>query len=286
MHFPFFQDIYLEVKCLLYKAYVGDGKCENIIEKIGGPGYKVFLKFTPLIDLPARFSVYDNFMPQINVYCNNMFEETLMKDFVSDFHITTKDYEVGDSRFIEYILRLNRLHLPTYSSSGMAEIENLQSILKYHNRNVSFEDVSGELVTFFLELDTVDSVFETQLASYYDRENIPVASDSVETLLPIHDCPVVELDLSFYRLINGSSVGIWNESYAIDITRAEYILKEDKSSILICLDAYQSLTKQFYDQESKTSGKASQLNAAIIFLFLSTTFHHFLLYSGDVFDIM
>lgn len=282
--FFFFQDIYLEVKCLLYKVYVGDGKCENIIEKIGGPAYKVFLKFTPRIYLPARFSVYDNFMPKINAYCNNMFETASLTDFVSDYRITDRIYEIDGSRTIDYFLRLNRLILPIRSSSGMADIENLQSILKYHKRNVSFEDISGEFVTFYLELDTVESVFGSELD---DRENIPVASDSGETLLPLHDCPVVELDLSVYRLINGSSLGVWNESYTIDITRAEYILKEDKSSILICFDAYQSLTKQFYDQQTQTSsGKTSKLNVPIVFLCLYATLYHFLLYQGDVFKIM
>ncbi|XP_045213573.2 uncharacterized protein LOC123564234 [Mercenaria mercenaria] len=227
------QEKCLTVKCLLSQVYA-DGKCQQIAERIGGFVYNVFLKITPVKSIVYNDDVETAFKS----FLNNWLRKAGLQRFMWDLQIScrkrsnTKPF--GDI-IIEYfsihlLLGMTAFYIETYMTGFLP----IKWLLEQHNRNLSVKVSDTEFFLFNVQFDIGDFV------TNYTDVSTEEFGQYVPTLLPVHLCPLVELNTSFYN-VTYNTIGVYIKEYDTKIKSSEYI--KTNSSVIICTETFRLLTE-------------------------------------------
>ncbi|KAL4237786.1 hypothetical protein ACF0H5_002498 [Mactra antiquata] len=262
-----FQQTCLPVSCLSYKI-LRKGTCVYAIDKISGQCYEAFIKMTPT----SPVSLTDN---EINRIVLQAIVPLLLdgkdKLFTSVRRRHTSDVNNMHDVIDDVVYLLSHVVICFYQAEGPSSVDRLDSILKLHG--TTFKTKSGTIFVFELDVFsytttlidnyddvdlTVTSLTNVTYTDYNDNtsfhgsfENFPCYEWSqectnvlkeavIETLLPLHSCPNVALNASFYT-IEHYHWGIFVKELGVRLKRNEYIFhpkshNSSEVSVIICKD--------------------------------------------------
>ncbi|KAL4220580.1 hypothetical protein ACF0H5_020978 [Mactra antiquata] len=260
-----FQQSCLPVSCWSYKV-LRKGKCVYAIDKISGLCYEAFIKMTPTSPVSLTDNEIDRIVLQTVVPLLLGGKDKL---FTSVRRRQTADVNNVDDLIDGVVYILSHVVICFNHVEGPSPVDRLDSISKLHGTTVKTN--AGTI--FVIELDVFS--YSTTVANYSDDvratsltnvtytdyndntsfhwsfENFPcyewshkctdnLKESVTETLLPLHSCPNVALNTSFYSVehyhwgifIKALGVSLkWNEFKFLPMPR-----NSSDVSVIICKD--------------------------------------------------